>query len=86
MEYDCSGNEKREHIKYQGISRANGRSTCDIECPFCGITIKAYIWSLAGGGKRCDCGVMHTSFNVTRDDKNIYGGRNIKKAYRRRTK
>lgn len=30
-----------------------GRSSIDIVCPFCGSTVRAYVWSLAGSGKRC---------------------------------
>jgi hypothetical protein len=30
-----------------------------IECPFCNSDVKAYLWSLSGGGKRCDdCGAI----------------------------
>ena len=38
--------------------REHGRSTVFITCPFCGWKTEAYIWSLAGSGKRCpneDC-------------------------------
>lgn len=30
-----------------------GRSTIDIRCPFCTVVTTAYVWSLAGSGKRC---------------------------------
>lgn len=30
-----------------------GRSTVRVTCPFCGEVTEAYIWSFAGGGKRC---------------------------------
>ena len=36
-----------------------GRSTIKIDCPFCGNTVTAYVWSLAGCGKKCYCGVLH---------------------------
>ena len=26
-----------------------------IACPFCGCTVEAVLWSLAGSGKRCEC-------------------------------
>ena len=29
-----------------------------IECPFCGEEVKAYLWSLCGCGKRCECGAL----------------------------
>lgn len=28
------------------------------DCPFCGVEVKAYVWSICGGGKRCDCGAI----------------------------
>ncbi len=28
------------------------------KCPWCQQEVKAYVWSLAGGGKRCDCGAI----------------------------
>ncbi len=28
------------------------------DCPWCGTEIKAYLWSLSGGGKRCGCGAI----------------------------
>lgn len=31
------------------------------DCPWCGCEIKAYLWSLSGGGKRCDCGAIFGS-------------------------
>lgn len=37
-----------------------GRTTVDVECPFCGCVTQARAWSLAGSGKRCagDCGAL----------------------------
>jgi len=35
-----------------------GRTTVDIECPFCGCVVQARAWSLAGTGKRCECGAL----------------------------
>ncbi len=29
-----------------------------IRCPFCNAKVTAYMWSLAGTGKRCDCGAL----------------------------
>jgi hypothetical protein len=52
--------ECREHERTDTISVANGRSYCYITCPFCEAEVKAYIWSLSGGRKRCDCGALHT--------------------------
>ena len=50
-----------EHREYSRTSayKVFGRSFVYITCPFCEVRVKAYIWSLAGGGKRCDCGALH---------------------------
>lgn len=42
-----------------------GRTRIQIECPFCKTRFWAYVWSISGGGKKCEnksCGAMHTSF------------------------
>lgn len=39
---------------------AMGRTRELIRCPFCRGEVWAYVWSLCGGGKRCDCGAMLT--------------------------
>lgn len=37
-----------------------GKTHLDIECPFCGTKVTAYLWSLAGSGKKCPtCGALH---------------------------
>lgn len=36
-----------------------GMSSVRLTCPFCGESVIAYVWSLAGTGKRCPCGAMH---------------------------
>lgn len=42
-----------------GVSRM-GRSTIYITCPWCGNEFVAYLWSLAGSGKRCPvCKALH---------------------------
>lgn len=53
--------ERRRWIKVAEYRRPNGRSTILLRCPFCGLDVIAYIWSLCGSGKRCDCGALHTS-------------------------
>jgi len=43
----------------------HGKSTIDLTCPFCDADTTAYVWSLAGGGKRCaneDCGALFGSW------------------------
>jgi hypothetical protein len=43
----------------------HGTSYCYVDCPFCGTATKAFIWSMSGGGKKCDnkeCRAMHVSY------------------------
>lgn len=41
------------------ISSEMGRSKGLTECPCCGNEIEFYIWSMSGGGKRCDnCNIV----------------------------
>lgn len=49
--------EKREYEAVV-VSRQNGRTQRRITCPFCLERFTAYIWSLAGCGKRCSCGAI----------------------------
>lgn len=53
-----------EEKPYKVIDRwsRHGRTTIGIECPFCLSYIRAYVWSLCGGGKRCGCGALFGSF------------------------
>ena len=55
--------ETREY-KVLSTTREHGRSSADIECPFCGAVVTAYLWSLAGSGKKCPCGAKHTHFQT----------------------
>ena len=32
-----------------------------LKCPYCETVTEAYAWSLAGVGKKCDCGAIHQS-------------------------
>jgi len=51
--------EQRKHKRRPGKT-ANGRSTVFVECPFCQTEVEAFIWSLAGSGKKCPkCGAVH---------------------------
>ena len=46
-----------------------GRRWVMIRCPFCKAESQAYIWSISGGGKRCEtrtCRAMFTSHGVAR--------------------
>lgn len=51
--------EKRvQHIavRVRDVVAQHGRSTGYIDCPFCSEAVLVFLWSLAGGGKRCACG------------------------------
>lgn len=66
VEYNRSENAQREFKVLRRYSEM-GRSRVIIECPFCQTQFAAYIWSISGGGKKCEnkkCGAMHTSFGV----------------------
>lgn len=43
----------------KGPHSGTGKSTIKIRCPYCDATVVAYVWSLAGSGKRCTCGAIH---------------------------
>ncbi len=56
--------EVREHDR-SGVYPAMGRSYYNINCPFCGVSTRGYVWSI-GGGKRCPgCKAMHDSIGQT---------------------
>ena len=54
--------------KYRVLGRTSspcGQTTITIRCPWCDSSFTAYVWSLAGSGKRCpSCGSLHTSTNA----------------------
>lgn len=62
-----AGVVQREQRQYSWYGRTHdfGRAAFTIICPFCGSHAKAYIWSLCGGGKKCDCGAMHSGFGYS---------------------
>lgn len=51
-----------EHRNYVVTDRfdetGNGKIVLKFQCPFCTAEMRAYQWSLCGGGKRCDCGAL----------------------------
>ncbi len=47
--------------------RPSGRSTVTVRCPFCGTETEARLWSIAGSGKRCECGAVLRRYNATGD-------------------
>lgn len=64
--YNMSDNAKRE---FSVLSRTTemGRTRVRIRCPFCATEFWAYVWSISGGGKKCEnkkCGAIHASFGV----------------------
>lgn len=50
--------EMRHIDRIDTYYRSNGRSEAFFTCPFCSRSVTARTWSLAGGGKRCECGAM----------------------------
>ncbi len=44
-----------------------GRTSEVATCPFCGAKVVVFVWSLAGSGKRCECGALFGSFSRTRE-------------------
>jgi hypothetical protein len=66
-EYNRSPNAMRDYTVEGGGSQ-HGKSYANIRCPFCGTLSRAYLWSLAGGGKCCEnkrCGAKHNSWGGT---------------------
>lgn len=56
-----------EGTPYAVLARSSrmGRSTITIRCPFCATQFEAFVWSLAGGGKRCPtCRAFHGSYGA----------------------
>ena len=59
--------ERREYTIASETAEGNVQNVASnivwmIVCPFCSETVKAYLWSLSGGGKRCTCGAMLDAF------------------------
>ena len=50
---------ERRNYESTYFPAAAGKSYYLIWCPFCGAKAEARSWSLAGGGKRCECGAKH---------------------------
>lgn len=48
--------------------KAPSSNWVDVKCPFCQHVSRAYVWSLSGGGKKCEnrkCGAKHNSVGMT---------------------
>lgn len=56
--------EVLSHTILGGVSEF-GRSKVHILCPFCRWDVWAYKWSLAGCGKKCSCGALHSSLGTS---------------------
>ncbi len=57
--------EKRRH-KRHSTKRERGHVSVAIDCPFCGTSVRTYLWSLAGTGKLCPtCGAKHNMYGFT---------------------
>ena len=63
IEYDQD--KARRHKSSAPVSRF-GRTSIRIYCPFCNTAVTAYVWSLAGSGKKCPgCNAIHwTTYTV----------------------
>lgn len=58
-----------DYKDYRVVSRHSrfGRSSLVIKCGWCGYEVEAYLWSLAGSGKRCpECKAIHNSLGSSR--------------------
>jgi len=51
--------ETKTFTVHRGGLEHRSSNTIYFNCPFCGVEVKAYVWSLCGGGKRCECGAFH---------------------------
>lgn len=54
VDYDHDRAKKGEVLRAGLKPPSSNYSIC--RCPWCQSEVRAYWWSLAGGGKRCDCG------------------------------
>lgn len=62
VDYDRSP-EAAKAWTSEGYYSNFGTTYIYIRCPHCNGKTRAYVWSLAGSGKKCnDCGAMFTSF------------------------
>lgn len=53
-EYDAE-NKKPGTVLSTGLKPPSSNFSI-VRCPFCKQSLKAFHWSLAGGGKKCQCG------------------------------
>jgi len=65
-DYNTSPNAARKFNILERVTQM-GKSRIKVECPFCGTRFWAYIWSISGGGKKCEnkkCGAKHGSSGI----------------------
>ena len=58
--------ERREYEVHRHGLESPSSVVWYFDCPWCGEEIKAYLWSLSGGGKRCRCGAIFGSWGFGR--------------------
>ena len=60
--------ETRQIRGYERRWSDMGRTRIAVECAFCGAEIIAYVWSLAGSGKKCQCGAkLYSDGSMVKD-------------------
>lgn len=59
-----AGAESREYEVVSQTLEYPSSIVWHISCPWCGGSVKAYLWSLSGGGKRCECGAVFSAQGV----------------------
>ena len=52
---DC---ERRDYEVHRRELEAPSSRVVYFDCPWCAVEVKAFVWSLTGGGKRCECGAL----------------------------
>jgi hypothetical protein len=68
---ECESREYQRGPTYSAV----GRSFFYITCPFCSDKVKTFLWSIAGGGKRCDCGAYLSYYGTAHKLRgNVEGG------------
>lgn len=60
--------ETRQIDGYKRKWSEMGKTRIAVDCPFCGVELIAYLWSLAGSGKRCQCGAKMDSTGTFEKD------------------
>jgi hypothetical protein len=56
--------EFKQHTGLTTLYSTLGRTLVRLTCPWCGDDVVAYLWSLAGFGKRCECGAVCGRFGA----------------------